>query len=262
MNLHRVPQQVSVVDVKNKISERLKEVGRNLPADLMILKYGENAETEMENNRPLSFYNTMGLSQMHCQISKRQKFDINVVAVKAETKCLCLKKSAREDFPFPVRVPSTCYVKQLRMEIARRMNCGVDRHDLELFFDAELQKSLTMDSAKAATFARKLGYSPSEGDCLSLPGSVDYKAFQAFLTKALHAEDLAEAFQHFFALFDTQARASGDLSAKQLCNIMQMYGDEPLSKDEANKFTEYGLGIVMGTDKVLPINVVVDRSVG
>ena len=35
MNLHRVPQHVTVSDVKNKISERLKEVGRNLPADLM-----------------------------------------------------------------------------------------------------------------------------------------------------------------------------------------------------------------------------------
>lgn len=35
MNLHRVPQHVTVSDVKRKISERLKEVGRNLPADLM-----------------------------------------------------------------------------------------------------------------------------------------------------------------------------------------------------------------------------------
>ena len=39
MNLHRVPQNVRVVDVKNKISERLKEVGRNLPADLMYVLF-------------------------------------------------------------------------------------------------------------------------------------------------------------------------------------------------------------------------------
>ncbi|CDJ42774.1 myosin light chain 2, putative [Eimeria tenella] len=347
MNLHRVPQHVTVSDVKRKISERLKEVGRNLPADLMILKYGENAETEMEEERPLTFYNTMGLSKVQVQISKRHKFDINVVVVKPEAKCLCIKKTAREELPFMVRVPSTCYVKQLRMEIARRMNCNVDRHELELFFDPELQehiviegtcrarginhlgtvytkfppnfdidhlaplevpretvadeaakkeeqatsaaveqkpaediltdtteaeedkgapksaiqldfekaagKNLTMSSAQAADFARKLGYSPSSKDAASLPTQVDYKAFQTFLTGALHAEDLAEAFQQFFALFDTQG--SGDLSAKQLCNIVQMYGNEPLSKDEAKKFTE----IVMGSEGVLPIKVIVDR---
>ncbi|CDI81867.1 myosin light chain 2, putative, partial [Eimeria acervulina] len=109
------------------------------------------------------------------------------------------------------------------------------------------------------------GYSPGEKDCASLPAQVDYKSFQTFLTGALHAEDLAESFQRFFSLFDIQATGdlsakqlcniAGDLSAKQLCNIVQMYGDEPLSKEEATKFTE----IVMGTEKVLPINVVVDR---
>lgn len=30
----------------------------------------------------------------------------------------------------------------LQMEIARRMNCNVDRHELELFFDPELQVQL------------------------------------------------------------------------------------------------------------------------
>lgn len=33
-------------------------------------------------------------------------------------------------------------------------------------------------------------------------------------------------------------QATGDLSAKQLCNIVQMYGDEPLTKAEAEKFTK------------------------
>ena len=47
-----------------------------------ILKYGEAAEEEMDNARLLSSYNTMGLSKIQVQISKRQKFDINVVAVK------------------------------------------------------------------------------------------------------------------------------------------------------------------------------------
>lgn len=35
MNLHKVPLHVLVIDIKLKISDRLKEVGRNLPADLM-----------------------------------------------------------------------------------------------------------------------------------------------------------------------------------------------------------------------------------
>ncbi|KAL8438417.1 hypothetical protein ACSSS7_000160 [Eimeria intestinalis] len=107
-----------------------------------------------------------------------------------------------------------------------------------------------MTSDQAADFARKLGYSPSAKDVAALPEVVDYKSFQSFLTNALHAEDLAESFQEFFALFDTQdlgglgsgglglSRATGDLSAKQLCNILQMYGDEPLTKEEAEKFTQ------------------------
>lgn len=38
----------------------------------------------MEEERPLTFYNTMGLSKVQVQISKRHKFDINVVVVKRE----------------------------------------------------------------------------------------------------------------------------------------------------------------------------------
>lgn len=37
MNLHKVPQHVCVSNVKKKISDRLREVGRNLPADLMYV---------------------------------------------------------------------------------------------------------------------------------------------------------------------------------------------------------------------------------
>ncbi|KAL8443348.1 hypothetical protein Emed_006872 [Eimeria media] len=344
MNLHKVPQYVTIMDVKKKISERLKEVGRNLPADLMILNFGEEAQTVMEDTKPLTAYNTMGLSKIQVQIVRRTRFDINVVVVKPETKCMCITKSKQEELPFQVRVPSSCYVKQLRMEIARRMNCNVDRHDLELFADAQLQeqiiiegtcrargishestvytkfppnfdlnnlapleiprqpvdadgkktegetsadqkpaedilaastdaeeekvetktalqldfekragKSQAMSSAEAADFARKLGYSPSAKDVAALPATVDYKSFQSFLTGALHAEDLAESFQEFFALFDTQA--TGDISAKQLCNILQMYGDEPLTKEEADRFTQ----MIMNKDSVVPIKVVVAR---
>lgn len=58
------------------------------------------------------------------------------------------------------------------------------------------------------------GYSPSSKDAASLPTQVDYKAFQTFLTGALHAEDLAEAFQQFFALFDTQVTTCFTVQAK------------------------------------------------
>ncbi|KAL8274433.1 hypothetical protein Esti_001593 [Eimeria stiedai] len=388
MNLHRVPLYVTISDVKNKISDRLKEVGRNLPADLMILNFGENAQTVMEDTHPLTTYNTMSLSRIQVQIVRRVRFDIIVVVIKPETKCMCITKSKREELPFQVRVPSSCYMKQLRMEIARRMNCNVDRHELELFADAQLQEliaiegtcrargiahestvytkfplnfdlnnlapleiprqpvdsdgkkadgetqaepkpaedilaastdaeeekaetktALQLDFEKKAGVGKLLcsrasssmippGYSPSAKDVALLPATVDYKAFQSFLTGALHAEDLAESFQEFFALFDTQAM--GDLSAKQLCNITQMYGDEPLSKEEAEKFTksvscavysncddltalnrmhggvgafsaslpfEYLQGLllsprmIMEQDSVLPIKVIVERQV-
>ncbi|XP_026190726.1 uncharacterized protein LOC34618095 [Cyclospora cayetanensis] len=346
MNLHRVPQHVCVGDVKNKISERLLEVGRNLPPDLIILNYGENADIEMENSAPLNKYNTMGLSKIQVQIVKRHKAEINVVVIKPEKQCLCIKTSSREELPFQVLVPGSCYIKQLRMEIARRMNCNIDRHSLELFYDPNLQmhvivegtcrasgivhgctvymklypnfdvnnlapleaprtpaagsgdkkqgdeaaegeqkgeeglltesteaeevkeapksalqldfekkagKSLAMPVTQAAEFARKLGYSPAQSDLVGLPGQVDYKGFQTFLTCSLHAEDLAESFQEFFSTFDIQA--TGDLTAKQLCNIVQMYGDEPLSKAEAEKFTK----IIMQGHSAMPIRVVVDR---
>ncbi|KAL8425261.1 hypothetical protein Efla_002327 [Eimeria flavescens] len=353
MNLHRVPPHVSIADVKKKISERLKEVGSNLPADLMILKFGEDASTLMEDEKPLNAYNTMGLSRIQVQIIKRLKFDINVVAIKPEGKCLCFKTGSREQMPFQVRVPSSCYIKQLRMEIARRMNCNVDRHDLELFADAELQELIVVEgtcrargivnestvyikyypnfdlnnlapleiprppveaeakktgaepaaeqkqtediltattdadedktepktalqlefekragvgfyydcfihclpSSKAPFEHQQPGYSPSAMDVAGLPAEVNYKSFQTFLTGALHAEDLAESFQEFFSLFDTQA--SGDLTAKQLCNILQMYGNEPLSRAEAEKFTK----MIMDKDSVLPIKVAVERQV-
>lgn len=35
MNLHKVPLHVCVLDIKTKVSDRLKEVGRSLAADLM-----------------------------------------------------------------------------------------------------------------------------------------------------------------------------------------------------------------------------------
>lgn len=38
----------------------------------------------MENDKPLNMYNTMGLSRIQIQISKRQKFDINIVVIKRE----------------------------------------------------------------------------------------------------------------------------------------------------------------------------------
>lgn len=136
LNLHRVPQHVTVMDVKNKISERLKDVGRILPADLMyayvikedkgglyligalycfikrwfsflfiyvflrILKFGEHAELDMENTKPLNFYNKMGLSRIQVQISKRQKFDMNVVVVKRKRPLLTPNTHGAPEGPF------------------------------------------------------------------------------------------------------------------------------------------------------------------
>lgn len=68
------------------------------------------------------------------------------------------------------------------------------------------------------------GYSPSSKDAASLPTQVDYKAFQTFLTGALHAEDLAESFQQFFALFDTQVMTCFTVQAKLALLVACLWG--------------------------------------
>ncbi|PFH35440.1 putative myosin light chain 2 [Besnoitia besnoiti] len=113
-------------------------------------------------------------------------------------------------------------------------------------------KGGSMSQADAGAYARLLGFSPSLKEVAALPAKVGYKAFQEFLNVAMHPDDNQESFREFFNSFDT--RASGDLTRKQVTNILQMWGDEPLNKAEAAAFCE----LVMGQQDNIPIKVLLD----
>ncbi|PHJ17568.1 myosin light chain [Cystoisospora suis] len=103
-------------------------------------------------------------------------------------------------------------------------------------FEKRAKKGM-MPRNDVGNYARSLGYAPSMKEIASLPDKgVDFKSFQEFLAVAMHPDDTQESFKSFFSAFDTQA--TGDLSYDQVTNILQLWGDEPLTSSEAKAFCE------------------------
>ncbi|EPT32167.1 myosin light chain 2, putative [Toxoplasma gondii ME49] len=331
MNLHKVPLSATVWAIKSKVSERLKEVGRSLSAEVMLLHVESGGtSTEMTNDECLSTYNTLGISRFTVIISRRTKVELEVVLSRPEKKCLCITKQKKEQEEFPVNIPLGYSTQQLRLYITETMNCDVQKKDFKLFYDEAMQdafpeegtmrslgladktrlhalmppgfdiskiqypvldakkagaapttepetlteaapaavagsektqqekdfdaraKGGSMPQQDAGDYARSLGFAPSNKEIASLPEKVDYKTFQDFLGVAMHPDDTQESFRSFFSSFDTQA--TGDLSKKQVCNILQMWGEEPLSPAEAAAFCE----LAMGKENTISITVLID----
>nr|CEL64773.1 TPA: myosin light chain 2, putative [Neospora caninum Liverpool] len=331
MNLHKVPLSATIWAIKTKVSERLKEVGRSLSAEAMVLHVESGGtSTAMDNDEFLSTYNTLGVSRFTVIISRRTKMELQVVLSRPEKKCLCITKQKKEQEEFPVHIPLAYTTHQLRLYITETMNCNTPKKDFKLYYDEAMQdafpeegvvgslgiaektrlyalmppgfditkieypviegkkqdavataepETLTeaaptapagseksqqekefearamgglMPQQDAGDYARSLGFSPSKKEVASLPEKVDYKAFQDFLGVAMHPDDTQESFRIFFSSFDNQG--TGDLSKKQVCNILQMWGDEPLSPAEAAAFCE----LVMGKENSISIKVLVD----
>ncbi|PHJ20123.1 myosin light chain 2, partial [Cystoisospora suis] len=115
MNLHKVPSIATVQQIKKKVSERLKEVGRSLSAEAMILYVGESRDeaNEMRNEECLSTYNTLGVSRFTVTIIRRTRLELQIVLIRPEQKCLCIVKQKPHREEFPVTVPMAYSVPQL-----------------------------------------------------------------------------------------------------------------------------------------------------
>ncbi|CDJ57759.1 myosin light chain 2, putative [Eimeria maxima] len=157
------------------------------------------------------------------------------------------------------------------------MNCGVDRHDVELFFDADLQEHVLMEGTCRAQEIGHLGtiYTkcplnfninnlaplevPREETAAAAAAAGDTAAAQQQQDATAAAAAAAAADNKTAADILTEStEAEEEKGAPK--SAMQIDFEKTAGINSSNNSLHYLIHrIVMGNDKVLPINVVVDR---